>query len=65
MYAIDPPTQMWQHYYSLWEALAPAERRVAELVGVSEAYIARAMQVCVISLLVKINVYMDRDPETL
>ena len=34
----------WFHYYSLWEGLTPAERRVADLVGVSEAFIARAIR---------------------
>ena len=33
----------WCHYYALWEALTPADRRVAEMVGVSEAFIARAI----------------------
>lgn len=34
----------WYHFHHLWEVLTPADRRVAELVGVSESFIARAIQ---------------------
>ena len=34
----------WFHYYTLWESLSPADRRVAQLVGVTEAFIARAIR---------------------
>ncbi|RUS83890.1 hypothetical protein EGW08_008371 [Elysia chlorotica] len=44
MYASDSSASLdWCHYYTLWEALTPADRRVAEMVGVSEAFIARAI----------------------
>ncbi|GFR73382.1 DNA polymerase theta-like, partial [Elysia marginata] len=45
MYASDMSSSSldWCHYYALWEALTPADRRVAEMVGVSEAFIARAV----------------------
>ena len=32
----------WPRYLSLWEALPADQRRVAELVGVSERFLARA-----------------------
>ncbi|CAL1548393.1 unnamed protein product, partial [Lymnaea stagnalis] len=33
----------WFHYHNLWENLTPADRRVAELVGVSESFIGKAL----------------------
>ncbi|XP_059178781.1 DNA polymerase theta-like [Physella acuta] len=44
MYTTDTSTVIdWYQYLAIWEALTPADRRVAELVGVSEAFIARAI----------------------
>ena len=34
----------WYVYYNLWERLSSHSKRVAEMVGVSESYLARAMQ---------------------
>ncbi|XP_012942327.1 DNA polymerase theta [Aplysia californica] len=45
VYTTDVSTTLdWYHYYSLWESLTPADRRVAELVGVTESFIARAIR---------------------
>ncbi|KAH9504975.1 hypothetical protein Btru_061318 [Bulinus truncatus] len=37
----------WFNYHALWESLSPADRRVAQLVGVSEAFIGRAIKGCI------------------
>ncbi|XP_036368703.1 DNA polymerase theta-like isoform X2 [Octopus sinensis] len=34
----------WYNYYCLWEKLGPGQRRVAELVGVEEGFIAKAIR---------------------
>lgn len=44
MYTTDTSSIIdWYQYLAIWEALTPADRRVAEIVGVSEAFIARAI----------------------
>ncbi|GFN83271.1 DNA polymerase theta-like [Plakobranchus ocellatus] len=45
MYTSDVSASIdWYHFHTLWESLTPADRRVAEIVGVSEAFIARAIR---------------------
>ncbi|CAG5132586.1 unnamed protein product [Candidula unifasciata] len=45
VYAANVSTSVdWYHYHHLWETLTPADRRVADLVGISESFIARAIQ---------------------
>ncbi|BFZ09845.1 hypothetical protein BsWGS_12884 [Bradybaena similaris] len=45
VYTTDVSTSIdWYHYHHLWENLTPADRRVADLVGVSESFIARSIQ---------------------
>jgi len=34
----------WLQYFSLWESLTPGMRRVAELVGVRESFLVRAIR---------------------
>ena len=40
----DVGTIDWYQYLCLWESLSAGERRVAELVGVSESFLARAVR---------------------
>ncbi|XP_055889745.1 DNA polymerase theta-like [Biomphalaria glabrata] len=45
VYAADMSNTIdWYKYHAFWEALSPADKRVAQLVGVSEAFIGRAIK---------------------